>query len=107
MVIVAIFFTIIVVVIVSSIGSAGAAAISRAQDSASPVVELAAKVVTKRTQQSGYQNSPTRYYATFEFADGQRLELYLKGSEFGMLAEGDRGTLRYQAERYLGFNRQV
>jgi len=107
MIIIAIFVTIIVVAIVRSIGSEGAAAISSAQDSASPIKELAANVVAKRSQVSGWNKTVTQYFATFEFGDGQRLELYLWGSAFGLLAEGDRGMLRYQGERFLGFRRQI
>ena len=33
------------------------------------------------------------------------MELHVSGSEYGMLAEGDRGFLTFQGTRYLGFER--
>lgn len=50
-------------------------------------------------------HSSTRYYATFQVESGDRMELAVSGPEYGMLAEGDRGTLTFQGTRYLGFER--
>ena len=47
----------------------------------------------------------TRYYATFEVESGSRIELAVRGEEYGMLAEGDRGRLTFQGTRYQGFER--
>jgi len=47
----------------------------------------------------------TAYYATFELVPGNRLELSLSGKQYGMLVEGDTGTLTYQGRRYHGFLR--
>ena len=47
----------------------------------------------------------TRYFATFEMDNGKRVELSVKDSEYGMLAENDRGCLSFQGTRYLGFER--
>ena len=47
----------------------------------------------------------TRYFVTFEFESGDRLELMVDGSEYGLLAEGDCGMLSFQGTRYLGFVR--
>lgn len=47
----------------------------------------------------------TTYYATFQVESGDRLELQVNGSEYGMLVEGDRGRLTFQGTRYLGFAR--
>ena len=57
------------------------------------------------TGANGYHTS-TSYYATFEVESGDRMEFHLSGSEYGMLAEGDMGKLRFQGTRYLGFERQ-
>ena len=51
-------------------------------------------------------SASTSYYATFEVESGDRIELPLSGSEYGMLAEGDRGTLSFQGTRFLGFERR-
>ncbi len=80
----------------------------------SPIVDADAKIVTKRqhrtTHHNGTDNIPhssTSYYVTFEFKSGDRLELCVKGSEYGLLAEGDKGTLKFQGTRYLGFERNI
>jgi hypothetical protein len=35
------------------------------------------------------------YYVTFEFSDRSRAEICLDAHDYGMLAQGDRGTLYY------------
>ena len=47
----------------------------------------------------------TSYYATFQVESGDRMELSVTGTEYGLLAEGDRGKLTFQGTRYLGFER--
>lgn len=86
----------------------------------SPRLTVAAKVVTKR-QNTTQHNQPiagdisgahgyhaavhTTYYVTFEVESGDRMELSLSGTEYGMLAEGDEGRLTFQGTRYLSFDR--
>ena len=54
----------------------------------------------------GYHTSTsTTYYVTFEVESGDRMELHVPGSEYGMLIEGDKGRLTFQGTRYLGFER--
>ena len=53
-----------------------------------------------------HTTSSTWYYATFEVESGDRMELALSGSEYGMLAEGDTGKLTFQGTRYLSFERE-
>lgn len=84
----------------------------------SPRLTVPAVVVTKRTKvghehhgdASGVHNSHsssyTNYYATFQVESGDRMELQIDGSEFGMLVEGDNGRLTFQGTRYLGFERK-
>nr|WP_300838772.1 DUF2500 domain-containing protein [uncultured Acetatifactor sp.] len=85
----------------------------------SPVLTVDAKVVSRRTSvrthhhggdaagTGGYHtSSSTSYYVTFEVESGDRMEFHLTGSEYGMLAEGDMGKLRFQGTRYLGFERR-
>lgn len=82
----------------------------------SPRLTVDARVVTKRTSVSVHHHhhgsgagvhhsSSTTYFVTFEVASGDRMELKVKGNEYGMLAEGDRGQLSFQGTRYLGFAR--
>lgn len=82
---------------------------------------LSARVVAKRTEVSHHQHpnngdmsgshgysttSSTSYYVTFEVDSGDRIEFSMSGSEYGMLIEGDAGTLNFQGTRYLGFERK-
>ena len=54
----------------------------------------------------GYHTSTsTSYYVTFQVESGDRMELHMSGSEYGLLIEGDRGNLTFQGTRYLGFER--
>ena len=56
----------------------------------------------------GYHStSSTSYYVTFQVPSGDRMELSVSGSEYGMLAEGDEGELSFQGTRYLGFERKI
>ncbi len=86
----------------------------------SPRQTVDARIVAKRMNVSGFGHTMmgrvsamnqmgtttrTRYFATFETADGRRLELGVKDREYGVLAEGDCGCLSFQGTRYLGFDR--
>lgn len=83
----------------------------------SPRLTVPATVVAKRTNVShhhhhhgaghvGHTTRSTTYYATFQFASGDRMEMHMTGQEYGMLVEGDRGDLTFQGTRYLGFVRK-
>ncbi|KON67744.1 DUF2500 domain-containing protein [Peribacillus butanolivorans] len=50
--------------------------------------------------------SSTTYFTTFEFESGDRSEFRISGKEFGVLAEGDIGTLTFQGTRYIDFTRK-
>lgn len=86
----------------------------------SPRLAVTAEIVSKRIKVShhshanagdmtgahGYHTtSSTRYYVTFQVESGDRIEFTVTGSEYGMLAEGDRGKLSFQGTRYLSFER--
>ncbi|MCM3707073.1 MULTISPECIES: DUF2500 domain-containing protein [Cytobacillus] len=47
----------------------------------------------------------TRYWVTFEFESGDRLEFHISGDKYGLLSEGDIGILNFQGTRFLGFER--
>ncbi len=54
----------------------------------------------------GYDTSTfTSYYVTFQVESGDRMELTVSGSDYGMLVQGDIGKLSFQGTRYLGFER--
>lgn len=86
----------------------------------SPRLSVSAVVKTKRTNVShhhhhhgtgagahgGHTTTSTSYYVTFEVESGDRMELAVTGSQYGLLVEGDKGRLSFQGTRYLGFERQ-
>lgn len=80
----------------------------------SPRLTVDAKVVSKRISVSHHTNAAgvngcsttttsTSYYVTFQVDSGDRMELSVKGSVYGMLVEGDVGKLTFQGTRYLSF----
>ena len=80
-----------------------------------PRLSVMAKVVAKRSHvgqtgvnhmdDMGSHHSYTDYYITFEVASGDRMELHIPASEYGMIVEGDEGQLSFQGNEYLGFKR--
>ncbi len=109
------FLGVFAVVIGTFIVSAVRGARTWSKNNASPRLTVAAEVVSKRTDVShrhhrhdggiGHTTTSTHYYATFQVESGDRMELPLSGAEYGLLAEGDRGSLTFQGSRYLGFQR--
>lgn len=84
------------------------------KNNASPRLTVSARVVTKRTSVTshrhlddgiGHSTASTHYYATFQVESGDRMEFAVGGPEYGLLAEGDQGTLTFQGTRYLSFER--
>ena len=80
----------------------------------SPRLSVDAKVVDKRSHTSHHHHNhnghihttdSTSYYVTFEVQSGDRMELRVPREEFGLLVQGDVGTLSFQGTRYLGFER--
>lgn len=81
----------------------------------SPKLSTPATVVTKRENVSRHHHSNdnntmstssfTTYYVTFEVPSGDRMEFLVSDYEYGMLVEGDKGTLTFQGTRYISFNR--
>ena len=74
-----------------------------ARDRASPRLTVQARVVAKRAQ---VWNHYTYYYATFEVESGDRMELHVPATEYGLLIEGDQGDLTFQGSRFLSFERK-
>jgi hypothetical protein len=74
-----------------------------------PKLNVDALVVSKRTEVSGGSNDSsanTWYYITFQVESGDRMELAVRGSDYGMLAEGDAGELVFQGTRFHSFTRK-
>ena len=79
----------------------------------SPRLTVPATVAAKRTNVSRHHHHnnmhhtthSTTYYVTFQVQSGDRMELHVTGQEYGLLVEGDQGSLTFQGTRYLGFER--
>lgn len=74
------------------------------QNDQSPRLTVEATVVARRTHVWG-KRAHTDYYATFQVASGDRMELEIPYDRFGYLIEGDRGRLTFQGTRFLEFER--
>lgn len=82
----------------------------------SPRLTVPATLIAKRTDVSRHHHggiddhhhhhTSTSYYATFQVESGDRMEFLISGQEYGLLMEGDRGSLSFQGTRYLCFVRQ-
>ena len=76
------------------------------KDNHSPKLTVPVTIPAKRADTSRRKNTyRTRYYVTFQFESGDRMELELQGHEYGLIVEGDRGNLTFQGGRFLGFER--
>ena len=101
------FVGIFVVIIVRGIGQWN-------KNNNSPRLTVPATVVSKRADVSHHHragehhhsHTSTSYYVTFEVESGDRMELHMSGTEYGLLVEGDKGNLSFQGTRYLGFERE-
>lgn len=85
----------------------------RSKDDKAPRVTVEAKVVDKRSashrhhHHSGHMSHRHYYYyVTFELSDGQRTELHVAGTEYGLLVVGDCGALTLQGTRFISFERK-
>ncbi|SCI82630.1 Protein of uncharacterised function (DUF2500) [uncultured Clostridium sp.] len=79
-----------------------------------PIIPVEATVISKRTNVSHHHHgdthassSSTTYYVTFQFDNGERLELSVSGEKYGLMAEGDKGVLSFQGTRFISFERKI
>ena len=102
-------FGIILVTVVKGVGQWN-------KNNHSPRLTVPATVVAKRTNVSHHRHggadnhhhthTSTSYYVTFQVESGDRMEFSMRGDEYGLLIEGDRGNLSFQGTRFLGFERR-
>jgi len=118
--IVPIFIGIIFVIVIGGILFSAFKGIGQWQkNEQSPRLSVKAIVTSKRADVSRRTNmhhhddhhhhsssTHTRYFVTFEFESGDRLEFHVSGKEYGLLSEDDMGMLTFQGTRYLGFERE-
>ena len=113
-----IMFTLVFVIVIGMFIVVAVKGISQwNKNNHSPRLTVPATIVAKRTNVSHHHHhnhggtgmhhtsTSTSYYVTFQVESGDRMELHVAGSEYGMLIEGDHGNLTFQGTRYLGFER--
>ena len=99
----ALFLVVFISIIVKGIGEWN-------KNNHSPRLTVPATVVAKRTnfrRSAGeHHHTSTSYYVTFQVESGDRMELHMSGSQYGLIVEGDQGILTFQGTRFLDFQRQ-
>ncbi len=69
-----------------------------------PKLMVYATVIGKREDHRRIDhNRHTYYYVTFKVEGGDRIELVVNGSEYGLLFEGDSGKLTFQGNVFIDF----
>nr|WP_300148460.1 DUF2500 domain-containing protein [Propionicimonas sp.] len=99
------FIAVVVMIVVGVVNRARVAA----RDNAAPEVSAAARVLDRRIETTGGGDTTVsqRYFVSFEQPSGERFELEVPESEYGLLAVGDNGTVAMKGTRYLGFAREI
>ena len=68
--------------------------------------EKNAKIIARRTTPHPLNQAVMINMVVFELANGSRVELAIKDpNTYGIMVEGDRGTLKYQGKKFVGFER--
>ena len=80
------------------------------KNESSPRLTVPAKIVdmqrkTHHHHANGHHHHTHTYHVTFEVESGDRMELKVSRSEYGLLTIGDSGKVSFQGTRYLGFER--
>ena len=116
-IIVPIVFIIVIGIIIFSLGQGF---VTWNKNNQSPRLAVSVVVAAKRENITHHQHAnvgdlssahgfhttiSTSYYVTFLVESGDRIELCVSGTEYGMLVEGDTGRLTFQGTRYLSFER--
>ena len=109
------FFIVFFIVMATFVVTIGKSVLEWNKNNHSPRLTVPATIVAKRTNHTRHRHtgagnhhhyhSSTTYYVTFQVESGDRMELQMEGTEYGLLIEGDRGSLTFQGTRYLGFER--
>lgn len=111
------FFIVFCIVIGSFVVSAVKGVNEWSSNNKQPILDVKCIIISKRSEtirHAGHTSangmhhsggSSTSYYVTFEFESKDRMEFSVSGKEFGLIAEGDIGMLKFQGSRFLEFNR--
>ena len=81
------------------------------QNENSPRLTVPARIVDMRRKThhhnaNGHLHHSYTYHVTFEVESGDRMELKVSRSEYGLLTLGDSCKVSFQGTRYLGFERK-
>lgn len=69
--------------------------------------EKNAKIIARRTTPHPLNQAVMINMVVFELANGSRVELAIKDpTTYGIMVEGDHGTLKYQGKKFVGFERR-
>ncbi|MBZ4663431.1 MAG: conserved domain protein histidine-rich [Caloramator sp.] len=83
------------------------------RNKSSPILSERVRVITKRTEISATMHTNpdihhiahTDYYITFENESGQRFQLKVGPTDYGLISEGDYGIVTYQGKWFKKFER--
>jgi len=76
------------------------------KDAGGPITTATGTIISKRTHVSrSGQSAFTKYFATAELTDGTRQEYTVDGKVYGIIKEGDAGTLVIRGNRLLNIDR--
>ena len=70
-----------------------------------PAIIVDMRKKTHHHLSNGHHHHSHSYHVTFEVESGDRMEMRVSRSEYGLMVVGDRGSLSFQGTRYLGFER--
>ena len=77
-------------------------------DYASTIEEKNVKIVARRTAPHPLNHSVMLNMVVFELTNGSRIELAIKDQNmYGIMVEGDHGTLKYQGKKFVSFERGI
>lgn len=70
--------------------------------------EKNAKIIARRTTPHPLNQAVMINMVVFELANGSRVELAIKDpNTYGIMVEGDCGTLKYQGKKFISFERGI
>lgn len=97
------------IVIAGFVFAIGSGVKQYASNKSKPIETVPARIIGKRPHTwggSGDSSAHTSYYVTFELQNGERIEMPVMDSFYGMHVEGDVGMLTHQGTHMMSFERE-
>ncbi|MBQ3088056.1 MAG: DUF2500 domain-containing protein [Clostridia bacterium] len=89
-----------------AVGKANKNSIYGDNDTSSISIEKDVKILARRSSPNPISPTVMVNTVVFELKSGSRVELAIKNQNaFGLMVEGDCGTLKYQGKRFISFDR--